>query len=41
MWQATPPAEIQLVQGRNTLDFAIREGSHNVALKDFTLTPVK
>ena len=41
MWQPTPPVAIQLVKGQNTLNFSIRERSRNVAIKDFTLTPVK
>lgn len=41
MWQNTPPAELQLVKGRNALTFSIREGSRGVAIKTFTLTPVK
>lgn len=40
-WQPTSPAEIQLIKGRNILNFSIREGSRNVAIKDFMLTPVK
>lgn len=40
-WQSTPPVEVQLVKGRNTLNFSIRDGSRNVAIKAFTLTPVK
>jgi len=38
-WQATTAVELALVDGRNTLSFAAP--STGLALKDFTLTPVK
>lgn len=41
LWQQTPPLEIQLASGRNTLGFAIREGSRGVTIKEFTLKPLK
>ncbi len=41
LWQQTQPAELQLLKGRNTLTFSIREGSRNVAIKEFTLTPLR
>ncbi len=41
MWQPTPPAEIQLVKGQNILNFSIKDGSRNVAIKDFTITPLR
>ncbi|MBN8456620.1 MAG: hypothetical protein J0M04_02060 [Verrucomicrobia bacterium] len=41
LWQHTPPLEIQLASGRNTLGFAIREGSRGVTVKEFTLKPMK
>ncbi len=41
MWQATPSVEVNLVSGRNVLNFAVQDGSRGVAIKEFTLTPVK
>lgn len=41
LWQQTPPLEIQLASGRNTLGFTIREGSRGVTIKEFTLKPLK
>lgn len=41
MWQQTPPVEVTLVTGRNTLHFQSKEGSRGVSVKDFTLTPMK
>ena len=40
-WQPTPPVEVMLVKGQNVLSVALKEGSRGVAIKDFTLTPVK
>ena len=41
LWQPTPPVEVILVKGQNVLHVALKEGSRGVAIKDFTLTPVK
>ena len=41
MWQQSNPVEVVLVKGRNVLQIALKEGSRGVAIKDFTLTPVK
>ena len=41
MWQQSKPIELDLSKGRNTLQFAIKEGSRGVSIKDFTLTPTK
>lgn len=41
MWQQSTSVEVVLVKGRNVLQVALKEGSRGVALKDFTLTPVK
>ena len=41
MWQQSNPVEVVLVKGRNVLQVALREGSRGVAIKDFTLTPVR
>jgi hypothetical protein len=40
-WQPTTPVEVTLVKGANVLHFALQDGSRGVAIKDFTLTPVK
>ncbi len=40
-WQATPPAEVALAQGKNSLRFTRPEGSRGLTIKEFTLTPVK
>ncbi len=40
MWQQSNPVEVVLVQGRNVLQVALKEGSRGVAIKGFTLTPV-
>ena len=39
LWQQTPPAEIQLVKGRNVLTFGLAPDSRGVTIKDFTLKP--
>lgn len=36
-WQQTKPIEVSLVQGRNVLNFELKEGSRGVTIKDFTL----
>ncbi len=41
MWQQSNPIEVVLVTGLNVLQVALKEGSRGVAIKDFTLTPVK
>ena len=41
MWQPTKPIEVSLVGGQNVLNFELKEGSRGVAIKQFTLTPVK
>jgi len=41
MWQPTQPVKISLVNGKNVLHFTLQDGSRGVAIKDFTLTPVK
>ena len=41
MWQQSEPIEVSLNKGRNTLRFALKEGSRGVTIKDFTLTEVK
>ena len=41
MWQQTPPIEITLEKGPNTIHFGLKEGSRGVSIKDFTLTAVK
>ena len=41
MWDQTKPVEVNLVRGKNTLHFALKEGSRDVTLKEFALTPVK
>ena len=41
MWEQTPPVEITLVQGKNTLKFQLQQESKGVSIKDFILTPVR
>ncbi len=41
LWKSTPPVQITLARGQNVLNFAIRDGSRGVSIKDFTLTPIK
>jgi hypothetical protein len=41
MWQQTPPVEVTLERGKNTIHFGLKEGSRGVTIKDFTLTAVK
>ena len=41
LWQQTQPLEVTLAKGPNVLNFESQEGSHGVAIKEFTLTPVK
>jgi hypothetical protein len=39
MWETTKPVEVALVQGKNKLSFS--GPSRSMALKDFTLTPIR
>ncbi len=41
LWQQTKPLEISLTKGQNAINFALKDGSRDVTVKDFTLTPVK
>jgi hypothetical protein len=41
LWQQTKPLEITLNRGQNVLHFALEEGSKPVAVKEFTISPVK
>jgi hypothetical protein len=40
-WDKTPPVEVALVKGKNVLRFTRNEPVKGMAIKDFTLTPVK
>lgn len=39
LWQQTAPIKVTLAEGKNTLNFELKEGSKGVTIKDFTLTP--
>lgn len=39
LWQQTAPIEVTLKDGKNTLNFELKQGSRGVTIKDFTLTP--
>jgi len=41
LWQQTAPAQVVLVAGKNSLRFTRPEGSRGLAIKEFTLTPVR
>jgi hypothetical protein len=41
LWKQTPPVIVSLNKGQNNLQFAVKDGSRGVTIKDFTLTPVK
>ena len=41
MWQQTPPAQLTLAKGKNNLRLSRPAGSRGLAIKEFTLTPVK
>lgn len=41
MWEQTQPIEISLNKGKNVLQFALKDGSRGVTIKEFTLTPVR
>jgi len=41
LWQQTQPVEVVLGRGQNVLQFAVKDGSRGVTIKEFTLTPVK
>ena len=40
-WETTTPAEVAFTQGKNSLRFTRPEVSRGLAIKEFTLTPVK
>jgi len=40
-WQATPANEVLLNAGKNTLNFALQNGSRGVTIKEFVLTPIQ
>jgi len=40
-WAGTKPVEIALVKGKNVLRFTRNIPNYGLAIKDFTLTPVK
>jgi len=40
-WGQTPPMQVSLAQGKNSLRFSRPAGSRGLTIKDFTLTPVK
>ena len=40
-WDKTPPVEVALVKGKNVLRFTRNEPVKGMAIKEFTLTPVK
>ena len=40
-WEQTPPVYVSLVNGRNSLRFARPAGSRGLAIREFTLTPVR
>lgn len=40
-WQQTPPVQVSLKKGRNSLRFARPEGSRGLTIKEFTLAPAK
>ncbi len=39
LWKDTPPVEVTLSQGKNVIQFAVKDGSRGVTIKDFALTP--
>jgi len=39
-WQQTKPIEVTLVQGKNVLNFGLKQDSRGVTIKDFTLKAV-
>lgn len=41
LWQQSPPVEVTLAKGQNAIHVALNDGSRGVAIKEFTLTPVK
>lgn len=41
LWQPTRPVELTLVKGKNVLNFAVKDGSRSVTVKEFILTPAK
>lgn len=40
-WELTKPIELTLTSGKNTLHFALADGSRGVSIKDLILTPIK
>ena len=40
-WEPTPPSEVALAQGKNSLRFTRPDGSRGLTIKEFTLTPLK
>ena len=40
-WEQTPPIQVTLAQGKNSLRFTRPTVSRGLTIKDFTLTPVK
>ncbi|MEN9360791.1 MAG: hypothetical protein RL095_2326 [Verrucomicrobiota bacterium] len=40
LWQQTPALKLSLAQGKNIVEFAVRDGSRGVSLKEFTLRPL-
>ncbi len=41
LWQQSKPVEIPLTKGHNILNFELLQGSRDVTIKEFTLTPLK
>ena len=41
MWQQTQPVEVSMVNGKNVIHIALKDGSRGVTVKEFTLTPVR
>lgn len=40
-WQQTPPAEVTLTRGSNTLHFALQDESRGVTIKELVFTPIQ
>ena len=40
-WGQTPPAQVSLTKGQNSLRFTRPAGGRGLTIKEFTLTPVK
>jgi hypothetical protein len=41
MWQSTAPLEVQLTQGKNTIQLEFSADSRGVTIKDFVMTPIR